>query len=448
MPRVLLRAKAQQQLFKFFWMRVRSLRAGSLNGHGLPGRTIVGAKGIGKTQAAEAFVNVVESILPDVIGVYVDMKTPAGTHLATGTFLNGLEAHLLSARSLSVSKRDMLKSPEVQLMKALRDNNKYLFLFVDELDEFYRNDPKDNHVATIQELAALGESSSGRVTTVLCGSSAYLGDLIRRRTTESIKIRFNLTTGGIVDLNGSKYRTTRIDSNLPTDLDCVVAIFRAQVSDFPVEEVDPETMGNVRQVAFEAGAIVRDVQSQIELEQGGGAASLRGISQSITTVRPLNAVETALYNGFLEATANKNRRLFNELMQGERETEMIRTIPWETRFEPLNWAELEALWISIDGETKAIECSKAGGLDRVPKSTLEETLLDLADHSWVVIGEVADGRPKNVYPLAMSSVRKKITEQRRQMGVFQSAWQKATVDNLIDLGIFAAKSAFNKAFGG
>lgn len=77
------------------------------------------------------------------------------------------------------------------LDKQMKAMNTSMFLVVDELDEVYRSDQgHDIALDTLGELQGLGNSVEGRVSVILCGSSAQASLPAMRMTRSATSLRF------------------------------------------------------------------------------------------------------------------------------------------------------------------------------------------------------------------------------------------------------------------
>jgi len=89
----------------------------------------------------------------------------------------------------------------------LNEQQKKLFLIVDELDELYRKSPSLALENTLDELQGLGNKTTGTIAVVLCGSSLMLPALISRTTTDMMMKEFPMLKHA-PDLNIHKYSTS------------------------------------------------------------------------------------------------------------------------------------------------------------------------------------------------------------------------------------------------
>ena len=168
-------AQAQRELFGILFEHMSLLRSGVMTGGGNAGKLIVGAKGIGKTNAAKAFVGLAEAIWDNVFTIYVDLTAIQSSKLDEISLIKWIEEFLKQTRNFETGRTaaDRLRMPEVPLCKALTTAGKVLFLFIDGLDQLYMHD--DKALAAITgELAVLGGTAQRRIGTLLCGSSSFL----------------------------------------------------------------------------------------------------------------------------------------------------------------------------------------------------------------------------------------------------------------------------------
>jgi hypothetical protein len=380
-------ARAQQELFRHMLLFTQRLRQGRLRGSGLSGKMIVGPKGIGKSTAAKTFVSLIEAIYSDTIGVYITMQgTKAGQRsFSDKSLFDTLRDFLKAERNLEIDIVDRFTSAEEGFMRFLKREKKYLVIFVDELDEFYANEPQIIFVRTLQELQLLGSSDEGRIATILCGSSAYLTDLIQGNRTPIMKERYPLLNTGVPDLNGSKFRTERVYSNLPVDLETVALILEDLQEQHSQTVQDKNSFDmQTRALAFIAGSTIRTVQ--LEFLATSSVSERSAFSESFTVYR-LSKASKVLFQFVMEKLVEKNRSLLEQFRDKESFLERISTIPWEKRYEPLTWNEVEEIWNHVISSYR----------DEKDLNLLAH-ILHLSDTSWIVLDGGAAGAPKLIYP--------------------------------------------------
>lgn len=380
----LIRARAQRELFQMMFHFTQCLRTGLLKGSGLAGKAIVGAKGIGKSTAAKTFVSVVEAVFPDVIGVFLNMQAAEGemSQLSTITLFGALREFLILKRNMTFEDVDKFTSPEEGFMRTLRERNQHIFLFVDELDEFYKNDPKSIFVQTLQQLQLLGSSNKGRIATILCGSSAYFTDLITSNRTDIMKARFPLLGAGVPDLNASKFRTERIHSNLPTDLVTVERILELVVPHPPLD--DDRARRRARSLAFFAGSTIRTIQQVLTTSS---VVSDRTLYSETFNSFGLTPSSKLLFQGILDKLLQVNADLIEIFVDEATFIEKTASVEWESRLCPITYQDAEIIWEAIPQKQFSDE-----------DKTLPSQLLNLSDTSWIILDGVYNSSPRYIYP--------------------------------------------------
>jgi hypothetical protein len=90
-------AQAQRELFGILFEHL-SLLCGKTGG-GNAGKLIVGAKGIGKTNAAKAFIGLAEAIWDNVFTIYVDLTAIQSSQLGEISLIKWIEEFLKQTRN-------------------------------------------------------------------------------------------------------------------------------------------------------------------------------------------------------------------------------------------------------------------------------------------------------------------------------------------------------------
>jgi hypothetical protein len=187
---------------------------------------LVGAKGIGKSTALKFFAAHAGAWFENLHFAFVDLS-------GTGNPVHPLRSSSLMVYLFSrfmpldavLSLASLKKLDPALLEHWLQTRNEWMVLLVDELDELYRAVPVAEEVlhATLNELAYFGNSKSGRVAVLLCGSSATIPSLIKHDGVPMLYQEFP-TLKGAPNMNGTKYSCRRLYSPTPVDLKMVERI--------------------------------------------------------------------------------------------------------------------------------------------------------------------------------------------------------------------------------
>ena len=370
----IIKAQAQMDLFKIMFTRTKLLRNNRIGGAGTIGRTIVGAKGIGKSHTARVFVRLIESVWEDVYAVYanaLDFVTLKQNNL---NIFSHLMKVLNEERSLECNLDKDRKLDE--LNTKLKEQNKYLFIFIDELDQIYRQKDVFYLDNIVTPLSQLEDSMGTRVAAILCGSSAYLTELIKGNCTTIMKDTFLLFNEGSCNLNGTKYPAVRVYSNVPVDLATATLILQNDLhsSDISVKES--------RLVTFLTGANVRFVVNGIS-DDIHNSETITGHNSVAYGLSGVEDFEREMLKEIRKKLFDKNKELLISLDSIEK----ITTTPWENSFKPLVWSEIEEIYKSIAHQNGRIR--------------LDEIMLHLSDRSFVVLNGVRDGHAERVYPITL-----------------------------------------------
>ena len=198
---------AHAALLEVLVSHARALCDGAFKGsNGAPCRTLVGARGIGKTTMMRAFALVAASAFPGLLPVYL-----SGQGLLMPT--HALQRAHLPALLGAIAAREGLAFDAVTLYSP----GKRLLLLVDEFDDLYRAPPSEpvlahNVLATLEALKSLGDRTAGNSSVLLCGSSSSTYRLVQGDVRQWDD-RFPLALGGIPDLNSTKFSRLRIPTS-------------------------------------------------------------------------------------------------------------------------------------------------------------------------------------------------------------------------------------------
>eukprot|EP01038_Epipyxis_sp_PR26KG_P016994 gene16994-23340_t len=361
-------------------------RGNYVNRQGVQSSTMVGAKGIGKTTSLKTFAHICKYIVPNVCVVYI-------------SFNNILENKLLSEKSLTIiviltlielgvqitEPGPECISPGEYLVKFLAINQMKLLLLVDELDQLYKS-KSEICLRTLHNLAYMGNQPTGTLSIIVCGSSSMMEFLITTNAGVNIRTEFPLLDMGAPNLNGTKFLTKRVYSNIPTDLTAV-----AVIADKPF---DDSSKSWIKLVTFCAGASSRAVERLISDASGTGQILLSllpdlALSGSNTSS---NSELNLLRNEIIHQIYKKNCKIFNAILYSEDIINAIATSDWEEQFTPLKYAEVQQIWKSL---IRANKVAKENG------ASLDENLLHLGDRGWLTIGTIENSHPQDIYPYSM-----------------------------------------------
>lgn len=357
-----------------------------LNKNGAATCLLVGAKGIGKTMSARVFVETCQDYFANVTPVYVNFYglQQRFNWLHRDSLLGSVMFDLFHWTDL-VPAIFGLFCPLSDLYESLltRDNRNILIV-VDELDELYRQNSRPIFQETLAELQSLGNGISGRVSIVLCGSSAMLPMLISKNTMDHKQFPLLL---GAPNLNSTKFHAFQIYSPTSVSID-IVRQLRPNLSLQDLRAILFLTGGNVREIDKVETALV-DYQSPYNSPYSSNLWQ----DKSIRSL--LMAILDKLYK------KNKDRCQLDKYAS-------IRETDWEVQFQPLSYKEVEALWKTLQDEDKTL---------RSEKERLMEFALHLSDRGWIVV--TSDNRfyPASMYILMQRHDEKNGTKHIHTIGM-------------------------------
>lgn len=342
--------------------------------------SIVGAKGIGKSTMMRAFTSFLPFLYSEIIPIYISYNNS----LATESMV--LKKSLMNViKDILHSHHGFPKNEEGgdRLEISLEKHNKYVMLFVDELDQLYRIAKDDqvysNSKTSLHDLAYLGNTRSGRIVTILCGSSALLSHLITCNI--DIEDRPSFPLSQVVNLNGTKYLPWKLERSLPTDLDLIGTI----CPDYK------DNLVSKRILAFFSGCTPRYVERL--LQKDVDPTSIESLSSdenfgSSNTLRLENLRK--VWFRILDALAKKNEELLTSLIVDQNlPFTAIGTINWETNLKSLSYDEVRIL------------------LEELQDKQVLNHLLHLTDRSYLMLSGVEHGAPCFVYPGTMMMLCKR-----------------------------------------
>jgi hypothetical protein len=414
---------AQHDLYSVLYGIGATLATGGFRGHGdAASKTLLGPRGIGKTTALRAYAAVAPLFQPALVPVYVSYIVTGANRggASTVTATVDRDSYYMTRNSLLVMVADALAvhgirvRPELDsIVDGLAAHGKYALLLLDEMDKFYESqgDPahKDNYAArfcverqTLSELASLGNDARGRVAALLCGSSSLLSDLVTTnlRGTPGAIDDFPVLRVAI-NLNGQKFRTTRLTYSPPTDYGAVASMLQYSYTQERSGTVPLGSTGHsgdrvrfdaiVNAVLFCAGATARNVDRLITPRALLTARDLNALlmdDESAQAERTLKrAASKALYEGIMRALTVKNAALLNSLAptpNGALSFDAVTSGNWQHTFDPLSWEEVCAI----------------GHSHGIPDVAYE--VAHLSDRDYIAYGDGTEGaHPSAVYPYTL-----------------------------------------------
>ena len=307
---VIFKTQAHLGIYDVLLGHSRNLSSGNYQGtRGVSCSTLVGAKGIGKTSSLQMFARICKFVIPNVYVVYVNFNNIRSSDP------NFLKFSLITLIVIQLRLLGLVvpefneKAPKDVLLTYLQTAKISVLVLIDELDQLYKTVLPDNDVnqITLHDLACLGNQPTGRVSVVLCGSSAMMEDII---TTNGIKdasivAEFPLLTGA-PNLNGTKYLTKRVYSTLPTDLGAVAILSRKELND--------ANKPWLRLVAFAGGCSARTTERILNDSSTNGNILL-GLSpdSALSGHNTLNKEDMNHLRGkIIKGLYKKNKALFNQ----------------------------------------------------------------------------------------------------------------------------------------
>ena len=331
---------AHAALLRVLVSHARTLAAGLYNGtNGAHCRTLVGARGIGKSALMRAFALVAPSAFPSLLPVYL-----TGQGILQPQHV--LQAdHLQSAVAAAAAQQNV---PFVALSNL--PTGRRLLLLVDEFDDLYRVPASaptlvQNVLATLGMLGALGDRTDGNCSVLLCGSSSSTYDLVQGKSAR-LGREFPLAAGGIPDLNCTKFDRLRLPAplcNATPEVEAMVAAMAGGVLG------DARLSSAARLLTFFLGASPRAV-SRIAAPQA--VMNLTGslLASASPAIPPDSDFLHPSTGAFLRALLlrlgeeNKELRALTRKFDGSANFLAIMdpACPWEQAVAPLAWQQVEA----------------------------------------------------------------------------------------------------------
>eukprot|EP01036_Dinobryon_divergens_P036184 gene36184-47049_t len=181
---VIYKTESHLEIYDVLLGHSRNLSSGRYKGRrGESCSTLVGAKGIGKTSSLQMFTRICKFTVPNGHAIYVNFNNirSSDPNFLKFSLITLIVIQLRQLGHLVPEFND--NAPKDVLLTYLQTAEINVLVLIDELDQLYKTD-NDVNTVTLHDLACLGNQPTGRVSVVLCGSSAMMEDLI---TTNGIK---------------------------------------------------------------------------------------------------------------------------------------------------------------------------------------------------------------------------------------------------------------------
>ena len=415
-PLPLLRTEAHVALLDALAWHARALAAGVFVGiNGLPCRTIVGARGIGKTAVLRAFCAVAPSAFPSLIVLYA---TGEGVGDACSAFRAAHLRELVGAALAERAGAPLDRAGTGDVNAALDAAGLRALVVVDEVDELYRVPDTEaaavaNVNATLGALATIGGSTAGRFGVFLCGSSASTQRLVCGDGAH-LADRFPLVRHGIPNLNSHKFKPLRIPSAPCSAVHEVKDMLAALAHRAALPRA---ALPSARLVTFFVGSSPRAVAiavaaASIAAEaarpsaRARTTAATRGLAAAIASgslaAGAVSADAGALYGALLARLVTANAELRGLIGTADAAAQLIALLnveqPWEEKVKPLALGDAAAAWAGV-----AVGTSSAA---RARDSAYVAALLDeLADNYFLhIVRDGAAGGGGEIWPMTAAQV--------------------------------------------
>ena len=389
--------ESHRLLVKELDRRLRALDNGSQIGHNGAGtRCFVGAKGIGKSTIMENFTRATPKLASvNTTCCYISFNNiVSSSRFESRTVMDVLNEEI---RKVLGQKHEKYVDSQ-SFAQYLYDNNHQVLLLVDELDQLYRQG-NSQHVAlyrkNLSELAYIGDDTSGVMACVVCGSSAVLPQLIT--STVPVGLENEFTLKDLPNLNGTKYRSTRIPSILPTNLKDATYMMSHRATKDKNTSISSEM---VKLFVFFYGANPRNMGlAQVHLQTDKKFPSPLEISdpsgsqQAASTMT--NPIFREVYITVMRKLADVNKDIVlnaRNACTGTFHLEYIMNGEWASIFKPAHVSDLD--------------CFIQNGVDKIKidKKQVQNALIHLHDHGYITIEIIENGEWANAYPMSIAQV--------------------------------------------
>ena len=371
-------------MVELLWGQTLDLSNGNFRGvNGAPSRTIVGAKGIGKSTIFRSFTDVCTVMFPSVVCVLINYAKfgRRGDPASAGGLTDVIEKNLLARGFLD----EPLDSPLIEDLVPVLDRKKLrLLILVDEIDDLYRKGAatealKQTTIDILSDLASLGDQVTGLFSTFLCGSSSNIPMLISKNAFADMKDEFPVLEFS-PNLNGTKFRDVHIPSSTPTMIENVPELLNQPTL---IKEA-------CRVVAFFAGTTPRNVQIASQSRSAPGQLDVLCADESYLGTNTLANDRLKKFVDIIQrALLAKNKGLIDKFyVKDAFDHKMVLTTEWETEFKPCTFDEIKALHF------------KEGLAQDSPKAIYND-LFRLHYASWIILEGVEAAAPKHIFPVAL-----------------------------------------------
>ena len=350
----LFHTSAHATLLRVLVTHARTLAAGRYNGtNGAHCRTLVGARGIGKSALMRAFALVAPSAFPGLLPVYL---TGQGIMQPQHVLQAG---HLQTAVAAAAAQQGVPFIAHSNLPTGRR-----LLLLVDEFDDLYRVPASapalvQNVLATLGMLGALGDRTDGNCSVLLCGSSSSTYDLVQGKSAR-LGRNFPLAAGGIPDLNCTKFDRLRLPAplcNATAEVEAMVVAMAGRSGWVPGHA---RPTSAARLLTFYLGASPRAV-TRVAVPQALQELTGSLLASASPAIPPDTDFEHPSTGAFLRALLVRLGEENSELRALTRKSDgsanflaiMDPACPWEEEVTPLTWQQVEAAFREAVGAAPA-----------------------------------------------------------------------------------------------
>lgn len=356
-------------------------------------RTLLGPRGIGKSTTMRSCAAVVPLLLPEVIPLYISyISERARAHSLVDVVGAALRAYGIPVQEASVDG----------IASALEEAEKYVLLLVDEIDKLYEAQlPRQLWVArmlgveaplppattTLHNLAHIGDHTSGRFATLLCGSSGMLMDLITMNaaTNKDAVELFPLLKRGF-NINDSKFRELRLYYGSSVSLANVGAVIGAGGDERAWTEA---TRSQVKLLTFVAGTTSRALDDLLQHNCTVSANAIEAlyVGGADAARRTLHLEKTAeLWDAIMKLLWHKNSTLMESLVDRDftPRLDAIQTVDWPAEFQPLDAHDKKGICLNLNMDA----------------TDFHVRLVHLYDRDWLAFGDSS----AHVYPRSLWSL--------------------------------------------
>lgn len=356
--------------------------------NGRPCRTLIGTRGIGKTNVVKAFTYGGQAAYPNVIFMYITGQDLGDQSCFQKLNLRQLMIATARAHGVHVDESKGAHALTIALSKA----GKRMFIVVDEIDQLYRvgsDQPalRTNIQNTLHHLSTLGDQISGCYSVLLCGSSAATYKLICGDVTGFLADKFPLLKSGVPNLNSTKFEELLIPSVPCNDSKQVLGVINT-LRMWP-DATERERFRMARIITFLGGTTPRAVSSAIDVKANSAVSAQRMqelVNKQLRGTRVLSTADqhasSTLFSTVLRLLQEANRDLIGRLRvdaNSYRLEELTResdadvllgpdaasgaamapaatapadaaalaALPWEQLVRPVSYADVQSAWQEI-----------------------------------------------------------------------------------------------------